>query len=336
MNVPRVLSKLTSNQPEKVRKNDFVTVIRKCVFSNRWSVPSSSWPLLNIDLRDLGSRNEVEIVMKCRDLQFELPLYLDDVLAPSEMAAIDAHLDTCPVCRQKLADMREIRSAMRSLPRPQITAARMASIRNAVAERITPHTISPGFALLETPKRWLDVWLMPYTVGAVGSVVLAISFLWLILSPANIPDLAAVPVAGTPIDRSGSIFLAENNDPLLLDLSPSQYAYTRLGFSSESPSVNPRGALVALTRSLLRGEMMDEEVVVVADVFGNGLARIAEVVEPSDDRKAIERLQRALQTDPDYAPFVPADLDGRSDTMRVVLKIQSVNVDAEPAQRRYY
>jgi hypothetical protein len=74
--------------------------------------------------------------------------------------------------------------------------------------------------------------------------------------------------------------------------------------------------------------MSDDEVVVVADVFSNGLAQIAEVVEPSRDRRAIEELEKALQSDPSLAPFVPADLDQRSTgTVRVIFKIQSVNVN---------
>jgi hypothetical protein len=96
--------------------------------------------------------------------------------------------------------------------------------------------------------------------------------------------------------------------------------------AGESPSVNPQGALVALTRSLVRGEMKDDEVVVVADVFGDGLAQIAEVVEPSHDRRAVDRLQKALEAGSDSAPFVSADMDRRSDPVRVVLKIQNVNV----------
>lgn len=111
-----------------------------------------------------------------------------------------------------------------------------------------------------------------------------------------------------------------------IDILPADYATTRLSIAAESPSVNPQGALVALTKSLVRGEMKDEEVVVVAEVFGNGLARIAEVVEPSDNSRTIDDLERALESDPVYAPFVPASFDKRSDRMRVVLKIQNVNV----------
>jgi hypothetical protein len=84
---------------------------------------------------------------------------------------------------------------------------------------------------------------------------------------------------------------------------------------------------VALTNSLVRGEMKDDEVVVVAEVFGNGLAKIDEVIEPSRDRRAVGELEKALESDPAFAPFVPADMDRRPESVRVVLKIQNVDVN---------
>ncbi|NOT48949.1 MAG: zf-HC2 domain-containing protein, partial [Acidobacteria bacterium] len=39
--------------------------------------------------------------MKCRDLQFILPLYSDNVLSEVELSLVENHLDSCPVCRQK-------------------------------------------------------------------------------------------------------------------------------------------------------------------------------------------------------------------------------------------
>lgn len=121
--------------------------------------------------------------------------------------------------------------------------------------------------------------------------------------------------------------------PGMIELSPDDYTYSNIAISGESPTVNPRGALVALTRSLVRGEMHDDEVTVVADVFGNGLAQIAEVVEPSGDANAVDELQKALQSDPAYAPFVPAKADRRSETVRVILKIQNVNVRTHAASQ---
>jgi hypothetical protein len=161
-------------------------------------------------------------------------------------------------------------------------------------------------------------------------VALTFGLLWaLLLNPSSIAQNNEVARL-QPISKS-TVLLANANpeaDSGDYELSAPDFDMPRLAISGESPSVNPQGALIALTKSFVRGKMEDDEVVVVAEVFGNGLARIDEVVEPSRNRRAVRELENALKSDPNYAPpFVPAHLDQRSDTVRVVLKIQSVNVD---------
>jgi hypothetical protein len=80
-----------------------------------------------------------------------------------------------------------------------------------------------------------------------------------------------------------------------------------------------------LTNSLENSRLDDEEVVVVADVFQNGAARVTNVVESSKSRSTMARLMRALMRQD--APVLPASLDNRSDLVRVVLKFQNVNVN---------
>lgn len=265
--------------------------------------------------------------MKCSDVKSNLPVYSDDILTGAERSELDAHLDTCPLCRQALSEFQSIKSGLRSLARPAISAEMLATLRINVAAKLNSAVRTPVFHVIEDRRTWIEAWLMPSAVGTVASIVFGTFLLWAILATARNPSdfASAAPVSA----KRTSIMLASSN-PLIgadsLDISPSEYATTRLSISGESPSLNPQGALVALTRSLVRGEMKDEEVVVVADVFGNGLARIAEVVEPSGDSGAIEELERALESDPAYAPFVPASFDHRSENMRVVFKIQNVNV----------
>jgi hypothetical protein len=150
-------------------------------------------------------------------------------------------------------------------------------------------------------------------------------------------SLRSGPFAGPPANDS-AVLLASNRhvpgDINQSDISQSDYARERMEFASESPSVNPQGALVALTRSFVRGGMKNDEMVVVADVFSNGLAQIAEVVEPSLDRRAVGELEKALDSDPAFAPFVPADIENRPESVRVVLKFQSVNVSMSAARHR--
>jgi len=265
--------------------------------------------------------------MRCSDVKSDLPLYSDDVLNAAERADLDAHLDTCPLCRQALSEYQEVKNSVRSLARPVIPEAFLASLRTAVAEGLQAPIRTPVFHVIEDRRNWFETWFMPSAVGTFASIVFGLFMLWGILSTARDPGEFVAAVSPNP---QGAIILASENPlvgPDSYDILPADYAITRLSIARESPSINPQGALVALTKSLVRGEMRDEEVVVVADVFGNGLARIAEVVEPSDGSRTIEELEKALESDPVYAPFVPASYDKRSDRMRVVLKIQNVNVE---------
>ncbi len=264
--------------------------------------------------------------MKCSDIQTDLRLYSDGVLSSGDNARVKTHLAECPICRQAHADILEIQAGLRRMERPAMSFAAQMSLKNAItAER--RRTRNSLLRLGPEAAYWLKMQVMPYGVGALASVVIGMSFLVLMY---NAPK---PPVESSTSDSS--MILASNTNPFVDpddELTPADYARTRLSIASESPSVNPQGALVALTKSLVRGGMKDDEVVVVADVFGNGLARITEVVEPSRDQHAVAELQKALYSDPAYAPFVPASMDKRSNTMQVVLRFQSV--DVKTGQRR--
>lgn len=268
--------------------------------------------------------------MRCSDVKSDLPLYSDDVLSAAERADLDAHLDTCPLCRQALSEYQEVKNSVRLLARPVMPQEFLTSLRTAVASGLQPSVRTPVFYVIEDRRNWFETWFIPSTVGTFASVVFGLFMLWGILSTARDPGEFIIAAAAQ--NPRSTTMLASSNPmigPESYDLLPADYAITRLSVARESPSVNPQGALVALTKSLVRGEMRDEEVVVVADVFGNGLARIAEVVEPADDSRTIQELEKALESDPVYAPFVPASFDKRSDRMRVVLKIQNVNVETK-------
>jgi hypothetical protein len=247
--------------------------------------------------------------MKCEEVQNLIPVSTDDALSDGERRMLEAHLPTCPLCRKKLDDVRKISRDLRMLQRPTLSPGSLASMRQAVAERLMVSG-STGFWLSEDRRPWINAWLMPSGVGTFASIFAAVSFLWLLsLAPAR---------TEYPTYQSASTLNAS-----LLE----KYASPRRSVANESPSINPQGALVALTNSLVRGEMKDDEVVVVAEVFGNGLAKIDEVIEPSRDRRAVGELEKALESDPAFAPFVPADMDRRPESVRVVLKIQNVDVN---------
>ena len=221
-------------------------------------------------------------------------------------------------------------------PRPEIPESVVNSVRLSLAAKTNRN---PGtFGLSNYGSRVsYQMWLMSYTVGAVASLILGFGFLWMILLSG--PGVGR----GTNVAENDARFrtqvLTVNSAPghpknHSSDLSPTDYAHARSSIASESPSINPNGSLIELTKSLVKGEMRDDEVVVVADVFENGSAQIAEVVEPSRNENAVDELARAFDYETANAPFVPATLDRRSDTIRVVLKIQSVDVSTREKPRR--
>jgi len=278
--------------------------------------------------------------MKCEDLQLNLSTYLDDILTEEERATVDEHLVRCPLCRQKLAAFQVLRNNLRSLPRPALSNDLLISMRNRVAQEVGTPERKPWFATTDDFTGWLQMRVMPYSVGTAASLILGLLLLWTLLSSASIPKeniaLAKLESPGKPtvlLTNSNSHGYIAGND---FDLNAADYATARLTVSGGSPSLNPQGALVALTKSIVRGNMKDDELVVVADVFGNGLAQIAEVVEPSSDLRAVSELEKALKNDPNFAPFVPASFDGRSETVRVIFKINRVDIKTNTKPKSRY
>ena len=271
--------------------------------------------------------------MNCENLQFNLPLYADDVLTGEESALVGGHLGTCPLCRAKLAEYQSLRNDLISLPSVKVPEDLLYSVRNAVAvelnniNRKSEPVFSSGF------REWLQFRLMPYSVGTVASLVLTFSLLTTLLSTKEATQ-KGVENAQMQSNRAVVLTTANSNPQFDSILPTNEMSELNLPIAEESPSINPAGALMALTKSIVRGKMKDEDVTVVADVFGNGIARIAEVIEAPRDNRAMEDLQHALNETPNNAPFVTAKQDNRSNVVRVVLKIQRVDVVEKPVKAK--
>lgn len=267
--------------------------------------------------------------MKCRDLQFILPLYSDSALSEEQQSVAAEHLDRCPVCRQKLEDFKEIRNNLRAAVKPQFPPAALQALRRNIASRVEVQAGRQMFQAVGDRRRWVDVWLMPFAVGSLSTLVLGFTLLWVIVTSEIQPRHSRISSQGTSASNTTILYpFSPRSGAVESDLNAFDYASSRSDYSQESPSINPRGALVRLTRNLVE-EIDDGEVTVVADIYGNGSATIAEVIEPSSDGRAVGELQRALESDPSAAAFVPASYDQRTEPMRVVLKIQSVSVSTK-------
>ena len=267
--------------------------------------------------------------MKCREVKLELHEMVNEKLDESLNASVADHLHSCPVCRYELASINAVRQSLRSMRRPEIGENVLRRVRRSVETQLRPSYGFPSFRLVGgDDQHWLKRWLMPTTVGSLAAVIFSIAVLGLILIPSNVPDIT---INTDPNSQNGDPLFLASIDPNMGDqfITPQQFARSRADVSPESPSINPAGTLVAMTNLQKSIPSKDEEVVVVAEVFGDGLARITNVVESSKDRSTMDRLQAAFRSTRVAPPFVPATLDNRGDSVRVIMKFQSVNVNIE-------
>lgn len=256
--------------------------------------------------------------MLCEETKQLLSLYIDDCVSLPARVAIDQHLDRCPVCRSEAVHLRALTRNLRQLPRPSVPANLAVNITEALAIESAAQRQAPELAA--RVRRFLEPRLMPYTVGSFASVLL-----FFMMFSALRPHFIALREASA---RPSVIVIKpmpgyDLNQPV----NAAAFAASRAPFAEESPSLNPRGALAALTRSYNHPHADPSEdgddMIVVANVFSNGAASLAGVVQAPKDKRMLADFESALRQD---AAFVPASLDKRPSTMRVVFAVQKVDV----------
>ncbi len=259
--------------------------------------------------------------MLCEEARQSFSLYVDDALTLPARVGIDEHLDKCPVCRSEVVQLRALTRQLRLIARPLPPADLAATINGALMIEAAARRQSPRTSLGDRLARFLQPRLMPYSIGWVASVILFIS-----MFAALRPHFIALQEAAA---HNSTVYVipAGGGSDLRKPVNSEDYAASRAPFAEHSPSLNPKGALATLTRSYAtpranRPEDADD-MIVVADVFSNGAASLADVVHPPRNRKMLSDFQMALRQD---AAFVPASLDRRPDTMRVVFSVQKVDV----------
>ena len=258
--------------------------------------------------------------MLCEETKPLFSSYVDDAVTLPIRAALDEHLGQCPLCRSHLGELRLLKQKLRALSRPVAPLDLADSINDALVIESAARRLQPRLSFSLRISHWLQPKLMPYTVSSFASVILFVT-----MFAGLRPHFVALREAAFASNQI--IFLEEPG--YVLDLNePVNYAASRAPFAEQSPSLNPRGALAELTRSYVHpqypGSYEDaDDMVVVADVFSNGSASLAGVVQAPRDRRMLADFESALRRD---AAFVPASFDRRPDTMRVVFSVQKVDV----------
>ncbi len=264
--------------------------------------------------------------MSCDQIQESLSLYSDDGLTPEARATCYRHLEVCPVCRARLAELRSIRRGLALLPRPSLPPDLVPSINQALmaeaATRLARHNTTVGGVISE----WLQPLVARYAFSSLASLILFGA-----VFAALRPQMIALHEAANAFDEGQiakqRVDLFGPSYDITKPISPESYAALRTPYNAESPSLNPGGALAMLTWSPVHrhnnSHQDDDDMIVVADVFSNGSASLADVMQAPRDRRMLEDFQKALRKD---AAFVPAALDRRPETMRVVFSVQRVDV----------
>jgi Putative zinc-finger len=265
-------------------------------------------------------------LMSCEETRQTLSSYIDDCVSLPARVAIDEHLDRCPVCRAEVADLRSLTRSLSSMTRPNPPAHLADTITDLLTiEAAARQAIKPSFGV--RVARFLEPRLMPYTVGSFASVIL-----FFLMFTALRPHFVALREAALRNSGSSVIMIRpyEPQYDLYQPVSQQDFADSRVPFGEQSPSLNPGGALAALTRAYSHPDAHyyedADDMIVVTDVFSNGSASLADVVQPPRDKRMLAEFESALRRD---AAFVPASLDRRPDTMRVVITLgPKVQVDS--------
>jgi hypothetical protein len=269
--------------------------------------------------------------MKCSELEINLSLELDGMNDPVDSRELHRHMDGCAKCRARFDAQSAVKSGLGSLARTAVPAVLLTELRTA--GRAAAGEMSGGymFAYDLTSGDGFKSWLMPTFVAAAATVILGLGMITSILS--GYENIGSFDVAVNRDGYSSTRVFVPGNSPIersfQLDSAVREFVLSRASVAKESPTINPKGTLVSLTDTPPSENGSSSEITVVADVFSNGIARISEVLDSSGDAQAVEKLRDALSSDPQFAPFVPSDMDNRSDTMRVVLRIQDVQVNID-------
>jgi anti-sigma factor RsiW len=260
-------------------------------------------------------------MISCQESQKSFSPYLDGVLPRGAVDTLDEHLSVCPVCRGQLEATRSLVRGLSLVTRPAPPANLASDIRASLVIERAARAASEPAPLHERAALWVKLRLMPYAVGAVYSMVLFVAVFGALRQQLIVlRNLAEARY----LEEGRPAFADGRGYDVTRPLSPDLAVAARAQFTTESPTINPRGALAKFTLAPASdGNPEDDDMIVVADVYGNGTASLAEVVEPPRNRRMVEELQDALRKNP---AFVPASLDRRPQTMRVVFVLQKMNV----------
>jgi putative zinc finger protein len=261
--------------------------------------------------------------MSCDEIQELLPLYCDDGLAENERTRCDSHMEVCPVCRSTVSQLRSLRLRLATMQASVAPMNLVSTIQDAVRAEAVVQRARRRAPKSEILVDYISIWLQPRVMRYAFSSVMSILLFSLVFLALR-PHMIALHEAAGALNEF-TVAVEPGTYNIYEPITPSNYAALRKPYNSESPSLNPEGGIATL--NLTNGQLPEsnrrDEMVVVADVFSNGAASLTDVMHAPRDRRMLDDFQAALRNN---AAFVPASIDRRPETMRVVFSIQRVEV----------
>ena len=109
---------------------------------------------------------------KCQDLDPLFAAYADGEVAANDRAAVEAHLERCPPCRERVAEQRTVRAVL-AARRPTLRACASAHLRARCAAYGRSAARRPfSFGLSGAARRWVPLSLAATLVLAVAGAFL--------------------------------------------------------------------------------------------------------------------------------------------------------------------
>ena len=113
----------------------------------------------------------------------QLPAWIEGDLEPTEQAAVAAHLDHCPDCREAAEDLRRSQAWLREAMASPFDAADQDRLRRTVMDQIRTESTQPIRRLALRPALW----------AACAAALLLTTWVWRQEQPA-----ASIPTLGQP------------------------------------------------------------------------------------------------------------------------------------------
>jgi len=116
--------------------------------------------------------------MRCRIARDNLSRHIDGLGTPEQRATLDAHIASCPTCRQAMDELLAVHSTLKSVrevPVPHDLASRMVSVARPALAAMAADAEAGSRRLLDLDVSWLPAGWLARLGAAVAAVAVLVA-----------------------------------------------------------------------------------------------------------------------------------------------------------------